>query len=149
MECLGGNGYVEELPLARLYREVPVNAIWEGSGNVMGLDVMRVLQRSPETADLVLAALGEMAAGEPQLEVSLYALKEALARPADIEAEMRTVVERLAVLTAGCLLRANAPSAVSDAFIGTRVAGGWRNTYGVGLRGADTGAILERALPAA
>lgn len=147
MECLGGNGYVEELPLARLYREVPVNAIWEGSGNVMGLDVLRVLQRAPETAGLILEQLAEGARGEPRLEAAVASLKDRLARPEGLEAEMRNIVERLALTTAGCLLRAEAPAAVSDAFIATRIAGGWRSTYGAGLGQADVRAILDRAAP--
>ncbi len=147
MECLGGNGYVEELPLARLYREVPVNAIWEGSGNVMGLDVLRVLQRSPEAAEFVLAELAEMARGERRLQGALKALCDRLASRDGLEADMRTVAERLALITAGCLLRAHAPAEIADAFIATRIAGGWRHTYGVGLGHADARAIVERAAP--
>ena len=67
MECLGGNGYVEELPLARLYREVPVNAIWEGSGNVMALDVLRVLQREPAAAEIVLDDIAAACRGDAKL----------------------------------------------------------------------------------
>ena len=148
MECMGGNGYVEEGPLARIYREVPVNAIWEGSGNVMALDVLRVLQREPNVAESVMAQLHQAVTGDRNLEASFARLHKYLGEPALLELRGRVVLEGLAVLAAATLLRAHAPAAVADAFIGTRIAGGPRQTYGQGLEKADLRAILARAGPA-
>lgn len=145
MECLGGNGYVEEEVLARTYRELPVNAIWEGSGNVLCLDVLRVLLREPDAAELVFNALEDGASAEPRLSRQLEWVRGFLHRPSDIEANARSFVEGLALLAAGCLLNAHAPAAVADAFIASRLGGRWRNTYGAGLGGADAKAIVTRA----
>jgi putative acyl-CoA dehydrogenase len=147
MECLGGNGYVEEGGFPRLYREVPVNAIWEGSGNVMCLDVLRVIEREPETLDRVLVELESLAAGEPRLEAALVKIK-ALAQDARRDqGAARTLVELLALAEAAALLVSDAPQAVGDAFLATRLQGSWRHTYGAGLAHADTRAIVARAAP--
>jgi putative acyl-CoA dehydrogenase len=147
MECLGGNGYVEESGLPRLYREVPVNSIWEGSGNVMALDVLRVLQREPVAADAVMEELGEAVGDEPQLKAVLERVRGLLHKPRSLDVQARTLLEGLALVAAGAILRAYAPAAVADAFISTRLAGAPRQTYGQGLEHADTYAILARALP--
>jgi putative acyl-CoA dehydrogenase len=147
MECLGGNGYVEENGLARLYREVPVNSIWEGSGNVMGLDALRVLQREPDVADSVMAELAEAVGDDRQLTAALERVCKLLREPGLLAVRARTLLEGLALVAAGAILRAHAPPAVADAFIATRLAGGPRQTYGQGLDHADTRAILARALP--
>ena len=147
MECLGGTGYVEEAPLARLYREVPVNAIWEGSGNVMALDVLRVLQREPETVEAVAEELGQGAVGDRRLEAAHARLQALLHEPRLLDARARTLVEGLAVLAAGTILRAHAPPAVADAFIATRLGQTARQTYGQGCERADTRAIVARASP--
>src|SRR3546814_4311618 len=94
MECLGGNGYVEEGLAARLYRELPLNAIWEGSGNVMCLDLLRVLEQDPAAVEGVLDALGQAASGERRLETALRELRALLADPADLERRARHFVER-------------------------------------------------------
>jgi len=147
MECLGGSGYVEDAPLARLYREVPVNSIWEGSGNVMALDVLRVLQREPEAAAMVMEELALAAADEPRLRFAHERVEGLLQEPALLDLRGRALVESLALLAAGAILKAHAPAAVADAFIATRFAGTPRQTYGQGLERADTRAILERASP--
>jgi putative acyl-CoA dehydrogenase len=147
MECLGGNGYVEEQPLARLYREVPVNAIWEGSGNVMALDVLRVLQKEPDVAELVMQELGTAAAGDPHLTAAHARAQAIFHEPRLLDARARTLVEGLALLAAGTILRAHAPPAVADAFIATRLGQLPRQTYGQALDWADTKAILARATP--
>jgi putative acyl-CoA dehydrogenase len=149
MECMGGNGYVEDGGFPRLYREVPVNAIWEGSGNVMCLDVLRVLEREPESAELMLATLEEAARGDARLSAALERLKELLAEVKRNQSAARSLVELLAATQAGALLLAHAPGAVSDAFIATRLGGGWRQSYGAGLGGADIRAITDRAAPLA
>jgi putative acyl-CoA dehydrogenase len=148
MECLGGNGYVEEGMLARLYREAPVNAIWEGSGNVMALDVLRVLQREPEAAAMVLEELGASAGDDAGLKAALARLQALLHAPRDLDQRARVLVEGLALLAAGCILRAHAPAAVADAFIATRLSGSFRHTWGQGLERNDVRAIIDRALPA-
>jgi putative acyl-CoA dehydrogenase len=147
MECMGGNGYVEEGGFPLLYREAPVNAIWEGSGNVMCLDVLRVIEKEPEAIDRVLGQLADGVAGDAGLRAALDRVKHLLGECARDQRAARTLVEQLALLQAGALLRRSAPQAVSDAFIATRLAGFWRNTYGAGLAQADTRAIVARAAP--
>ena len=147
MECMGGSGYVEEAPLARLYREVPVNSIWEGSGNVMALDVMRVLQREPEALEAVMEELGEAAAEDRHLVAAHERIESFLQEPALLDSRGRTLVEALGVLAAGAILKTGAPGAVADAFIATRLAGAPRQTYGQGLERADVRAIIARASP--
>ena len=147
MECLGGNGYVEENGLARIYREAPVNAIWEGSGNVMGLDVLRILMKEPDAAALVLDRLADQANGERRLSGHISRVRELLHRPRELEANARTFMEGLAMAAAACLLRVNAPAFVSEAFTASRLDGPRHRTYGAGLARADLGAIVTRASP--
>lgn len=147
MECMGGNGYVEEGPAARLYRELPLNAIWEGSGNVMVLDLLRVLQREPETLEIVLEDLGGAAGSDAHLKAHLERIQTMLHEPRLLEQRGRALAEGLASLAAGTILRAHAPASVADAFIATRLSGAARQTYGQGLDWADTRAIIERASP--
>jgi putative acyl-CoA dehydrogenase len=147
MECLGGNGYVEEAPLARLYREVPVNSIWEGSGNVMALDVLRVLQREPEAAEVVMEELGQSAQDDGRLRYAHERIQNLLHEPVLLDQRGRTLVEGLATLAAATILFAHAPAPIADAFIATRLGGRMRQTYGQGLERADTRAIVTRASP--
>jgi putative acyl-CoA dehydrogenase len=154
MEVLGGNGYVEDGVLARLYREAPVNSIWEGSGNVMCLDVLRALQRDGDAAQALLAELQSAAAGEPRLAVALRELLALLALlalpPEQQQALGRLLAQRLVLLAQACLLRRHAPSAMADAFIATRLAdgGAGRVAGAMDMRGLDVAAILARAFPA-
>ena len=148
MECLGGNGYVEEGLAGRLYRELPLNAIWEGSGNVMALDLLRVLQREPETVEIVMEDLAAAVGDDAQLKSHLARVQSLLHEPRMLDRRARDLSEALALLGAGTILRAHAPAAVADAFIGTRLSGGPRQTYGQGLDWADTRAIVDRTLPA-
>jgi putative acyl-CoA dehydrogenase len=136
MECLGGNGYVEESVLPRLYRESPVNAIWEGSGNVMCLDVLRALKHDGE-ADVVAALAREAGVAADGLEVTG-------------EGDARGFVGQLAVLASAAALRATAPAAVADAFIQTRLANRHGAIYGASdLGGSTIELLLQRALPEA
>lgn len=146
MECLGGNGYVEENGIARIYREAPVNSIWEGSGNVMALDVLRVLQREPEVAEMVMQELAQVIGGDRQLGAAHARITGLLHEPRLLDARGRALLEGLATTAAGTILRAHAPAAVADAFISTRLAGSPRQTYGQGLERADLGAIIDRVL---
>lgn len=147
MECLGGNGYVEDGMLARIYREVPVNAIWEGSGNVMALDVLRVLQREPDVAAIALEDLGSSLGEDRVLTAAFAQVQSILHEPRTLDLRARSFVEGLARVSAGALLRAHAPAAVADAYIATRLSGDFRQTWGQGLEKADTRAILDRTLP--
>lgn len=147
MECLGGNGYTEAFPLARIYREAPVNAIWEGSGNVMALDCVRVLAREPDTADLVMATLSGSAGVDTRLSAA-HGRLEALRQDAStLEAHAREITEQLALLAASAILCEAAPPEIADAFIRTRLAGPPRQTYGQGIDGVEMAAILARASP--
>jgi putative acyl-CoA dehydrogenase len=148
MECLGGNGYVEEGLAARLYREVPVNSIWEGSGNVMALDVLRVLQREPDVVAIVLEELAEVASGDAHLNGGLQRIESILHEPRTLDRRARQLVEALALVAAGVVMRRHTPAFVADAFIASRLSGQARMTYGQGIDWADARAIVERALPA-
>ena len=147
MECLGGNGYVEKSPLARIYREVPVNSIWEGSGNVMALDVLRVLQREPEVFWEVMEDLAQAVAGEPRLQFAHERIQGLLHEPTLLDARGRMLVEALALLAAASILRAHAPPAIAEAFIASRFAGVPKQSYGQGVEKADVRAILKRHSP--
>ncbi len=153
LECLGGNGYVEEWPLARLYREAPLNSIWEGSGNVQCLDVLRAVQKTPEALDVFLAEVGRARGADRRLDAHLAALDAELAglrrQPETAEAGARRLVERLALAFQGALLVRVAPPAVADAFCASRLAGDGGRAFGALPAGVDTGAIVRRHDPAA
>jgi putative acyl-CoA dehydrogenase len=146
MECLGGNGYVEDGTLARLYREAPVNAIWEGSGNVMGLDVLRAFGREGEAARGVTAALAREAEALPGAADAARFIGEAVSA-ASAEADARAAVERLAALAAASALAAGAPAAVAETFARTRLAGRRGLMFGTSkLNESERRFLLERAL---
>ena len=146
MECLGGNGYVEEGILARHYRESPVNAIWEGSGNVMCLDVLRALSREAEAALAVLRRLAEETQGLGGASEAVGFIGKTFRRP-DGERMARLAVERLALLAAGAALNKVSPRH-AELFAATRLANNHAGMYGaVDLTEADTRGLLERALP--
>ncbi|CAN0617660.1 putative acyl-CoA dehydrogenase AidB [Burkholderia multivorans] len=151
MEVFGGNGYVDDGPIARLFREAPVNSIWEGSGNVMCLDVLRAISREPDAAAALFDELDKMSAGEPLIRDALGTLRAMLgAAPDALEASGRLFTQRLALVAQACLLRRDAPAAVGDAFIATRLGEpGWgRVAGGLDPRRIDVGALLQRAYPA-
>jgi len=146
MECLGGNGYVEEGILARHYREAPVNAIWEGSGNVMCLDVLRALSREPEAAASVLQGLAEATQGLSGAQETVGFIAKAFRR-ADGERLARLAVERLALLAAAAAVNAVAPHQ-AELFASTRLASDHGGLFGaIDLAEGDMKALLERALP--
>jgi putative acyl-CoA dehydrogenase len=142
MEVFGGVGYIEESILPRLFRESPLNSIWEGSGNVMCLDVRRAL-RASETADAALAEIAEARGGDARLDRFVADLEPRL-RSSE-EAEARSVVERLVLATAASILVRFAPHAVADAFCASRLEGRWSGALGTLPAGADTAAIIRRA----
>jgi putative acyl-CoA dehydrogenase len=145
LECLGGNGYVEESGLPRLYRDAPLNSIWEGSGNVQALDVLRALAREPDALAAYLAEVEEAAGAEPRLDAALRGLKDALADPADAAGRARRTVERMALVLQAALLVRHAPAAVADAFCASRLAGDGGYAFGTLPPGADTAALVDRA----
>jgi putative acyl-CoA dehydrogenase len=144
MECLGGVGYVEESYMPRLYREAPVNSIWEGSGNVICLDVLRSLERAPAAKDALIAELAPVRGADSRLDAAIAALTDKLSNGAVAELDARQLTEEMALVLQGALLVQHAPSAVSDAFIASRLAGEWGRTYGTLARGADLDGIIER-----
>ena len=148
MECLGGNGYVEESILPRYYREAPVNAIWEGSGNVVCLDVLRALARDPAAAAGVLDELARETAGLPGADKAAAAIA-ALLKSGSPEENARAVVERLALLAAAAACRSCAPGPVAGAFAAIHLVPQATASYGSRLLdGATITMLLERALPA-
>ena len=146
MECLGGNGYVEESPLPRLYREAPVNAIWEGSGNVMALDVLRASSRDRDAAHGVLAELIRETRGLPGVEIAAQRVEAGLAR-SDGEACARAVTQELATLATLSALARCAPAPIADAFARTRLRRP-NAFFGAADLANECEELLERALPA-
>lgn len=150
MEVFGGNGYVDEGPMGRLFREAPVNSIWEGSGNVMCLDVMRALGRDPESIQLLVDDAVEMARGDAVVKAHAAAIRRMLdVPPEQLEALGRVFVQRLVLLLQAGLLCQRAPEPVAAAFIETRLAqpDSGRVTGAIDLRRLNSEALLERALP--
>ncbi|WP_440997493.1 acyl-CoA dehydrogenase family protein [Arhodomonas sp. SL1] len=146
MECLGGNGYVETSLLPRLYREAPVNGIWEGSGNVLCLDVLRALSREPETGDAVLAELAAARGADPRLDAAIDRIPGLMAEGGENPAVARHLTEAMALALQGSLLVRGAPAAVAEAFCAGRLGPGGL-TFGTLPSGLDRAAILERVWP--
>jgi len=147
-ECIGGNGYVEESLLARLYRQAPLNSIWEGSGNIQCLDVLRALVREPGTATALWAELRVAGQGHADLDAVVAALHAPLHDPGSVdEAGARQLVERLALaLQAAVLLRAGSPAA--EVFCRSRLGGSHGLTLGTLPAGMPFEQLIDRALPA-
>jgi putative acyl-CoA dehydrogenase len=148
LECLGGNGYVEESGMPRLFRESPLNSVWEGSGNVNALDVLRVLAREPQVVDAFLAELRLAEGADRHFDAAVKELLAELADPAELETRARRVVERLALLLQASLLLRHAPAAVADAFCVSRLGGDRGSTFGTLPPGLDLAAIVARTRPA-
>jgi putative acyl-CoA dehydrogenase len=150
LECLGGNGYVEESGMPRLYREAPLGSIWEGSGNVAALDALRAVRKQPESAEAYFAELDRAAGADSRLDQAIARLHKELADPDDARA--RHLAEALALTLQGALLARHAPPAVADAFIASRLADesgpwGWGRAYGTLPSGLGTAAIISRVTP--
>ena len=145
LECHGGNGFIAEHLMERLYREAPLNGIWEGTGNVICLDVLRSMRREPETVGVFLDELRKARGGDPRLDAYADDLAGRLADPAGLEPVARQVVERMAFALQGSLLVRHAPAAVADAFCASRLDGAWGHAFGTLPAGLETGAIVERA----
>ncbi|MDX6633818.1 MAG: putative acyl-CoA dehydrogenase [Solirubrobacterales bacterium] len=145
LECLGGNGYVEESGLPRLFRESPLNSIWEGSGNVQCLDVLRAMVKSPASLEAFFAEVSEGAVAEPRLQAFATSLRDEL--PGDletIEPRARRVVEKMALAIQASLLVRYGDEAVADAFCASRLDGDWGQAFGTLPASTDFGRIIER-----
>jgi putative acyl-CoA dehydrogenase len=145
MEVLGGNGYVEESDLPRLYREMPVNSIWEGSGNVMCLDVLRGLAKMPEARDAYLAELALARGTDTRFDRFVAGLERELGVPE--EAAGRRLTEKLVLGLQASLLLRHAPQTVADAFCASRLDGDWGRSLGSLPGSVDFRALVERADP--
>jgi putative acyl-CoA dehydrogenase len=147
MECHGGGGYVEESPLARLYREAPLNGIWEGSGNVICLDVLRVLQREPRSLEAVLGEIDSARGADAHLDREATLVKDAFFRGSDLEAQARRLVERMALTLQAALLVRHAPPAMAEAFCATRLGGAGGRAFGTLPAGLSLDELIARAQP--
>jgi putative acyl-CoA dehydrogenase len=143
LECLGGNGYVEESGMPRLYREAPLASIWEGSGNVAALDALRALGKQPETAEALFAELDLASGADRRLDQAIGRLRKELSDPAETRA--RRLAEMIALTLQGALLVRHGHPAVADAFVASRLDGDWGHAYGTLPPGLDLAAIIERA----
>ncbi len=151
MECLGGNGYVEESLMPRLYREAPVNSIWEGAGNVNCLDVYRAVIKEPDTLEAYITEVRRAQGANAHLDAAITRLEETaiamLGTSATLEGQARRLVEELAITLQAALLVQFSPGAVSDAFCATRLGGDWGHAFGTLPASVDCEAIVERARP--
>jgi putative acyl-CoA dehydrogenase len=147
LECHGGNGFIEDHLMARLFREAPLNGIWEGTGNVICLDVLRSMTRDPGCIPALIEELREARGADRRYDAALQALETELVDLARHEGQARRLVERLALTMSGSLLLRHAPPAVADAFIATRLSGGFAGHFGDLPLGAEAGAIARRAVP--
>jgi putative acyl-CoA dehydrogenase len=143
LECLGGNGYVEDSGLPRLFRESPLNSIWEGSGNVIALDVVRAARRDPAAVEAVFTELASASGADPRLDRAVRALRDTL--PTAEPEQARRVASLLARCVQGALLVRFAPAAVADAFCGTRL-DGIEHVFGAAPGRFDHRSIVERAV---
>ena len=144
LECHGGAGYVEESGMPRMYREAPLASIWEGSGNVISLDVLRALTRSPRSLEVFLTEVELARGADRRLDARIDDLKSQFDDPATLESRARRVVESMALCLEGSLLVRNGPPAVADAFCASRLAGEGGLEYGTLPPGSDFEAIIER-----
>ena len=148
LECFGGNGYVEESGMPRLFRESPLSSIWEGSGNVQCLDVLRAAIKSPASVEAFFAEVGEGAGGEPRLASFATRLRDELGSDAStLESRARRLVEGMALALQGSLLVRYGDPATADAFCASRLDGDWGQAFGTLPAGTDFNRIIERHSP--
>jgi putative acyl-CoA dehydrogenase len=148
LECLGGNGYVEESGMPRLYRESPLASIWEGSGNVQCLDVLRGMGRSPAAVEAFFAEVDEARGADARLDAHVAGVREEITDMDGIESRARRIVERMALALQGSLLVRYGDEAVADAFCASRLGGDWGQAFGTLPAGTDFARIIERHTPA-
>jgi putative acyl-CoA dehydrogenase len=155
LECHGGNGYVEESILPRLYREAPVNSLWEGSGNINALDVLRAMGKEPESTQAFLSEVGSARGADARLDRAIAELTRELGRNDEnneidnFEAGVRTLVERMAIVLEGSLLVRHGDPAVADLFCASRLEGPWGHSFGTLRPSVRFAEVIERHRPAA
>src|SRR5699024_9899711 len=130
LECFGGNGYIEDSGIPRMYREAPLSSIWEGSGNVAALDVLRAMTKQPESVEAFFAEVEHAAGADSRLDDAAARLRKELADTAQAQFRARRVVESMAMVLQGSLLVRHSPAAVSDAFCASRLGGDWGVAFG-------------------
>jgi putative acyl-CoA dehydrogenase len=145
LECLGGNGYVEDSGMPRLYREAPLVSIWEGSGNVAALDTLRAMVRQPETVQAFFAELELATGADPRYDDALALLQKEFSDTDELPYRARRVVERMALVLQGSLLVRHGNTAMADAFLSSRLSNDWGVAFGTLPTGIDTKTILDRA----
>ena len=147
LECIGGDGYVEDSVLPRLYRESPLNSLWEGAGNINALDLLRGAVREPETVEALLAEIDAAAGGDARLDAAASRLRAELGDEREREHRARRLVELAALCFQGSLLVRHAPPVIADAFCATRLGGDGGRAYGTLPRGVGCAAIVDRHRP--
>jgi putative acyl-CoA dehydrogenase len=147
LECLGGAGYVEESDLPRLFRQSPLNGVWEGSGNVICLDVLRAIAREPASLDAYWEEVGLAAGADRRLDESVAILRKECEASEQIESRARRLVEHLALVFEGSLLVRHAPAAIADAFCASRLTGDTSHAFGTMPPGIDMRPIIDRSRP--
>lgn len=147
MECIGGSGVMEDCMMPRLFRESPINAIWEGSGNVQCLDVLRAMQKSPEVVDALMTELAKAKGGHAALDAHIASLSKIFLRPQEMELQARRLVDGMALAIQSALLVQHAPSKVSDAFCRSRLQTQGAHNYGCLPADVDSQGIIQRAWP--
>ncbi|MGI9024641.1 MAG: acyl-CoA dehydrogenase family protein [Burkholderiaceae bacterium] len=149
LECHGGNGFIAEHLMERLYREAPLNGIWEGTGNVICLDVLRAMQREPETIDVFLDEVRQSRGADRRLDAFADELERRMRNVGDFEGSARKVIEMMAFAFQASLLLRHSTPAIADAFCATRLHGDWGQSFGTLPKGLDTQTIVDRARIAA
>jgi putative acyl-CoA dehydrogenase len=147
MECIGGSGVMESTPMPRLYREAPINTVWEGSGNVQCLDVLRAVQKEPDTLEVFMAEVARGKGGNTAFDRYLEGLQSEFRDPSDMEYRARGVVAKMAMAFQASLLIRAGNDLISDAFCASRLGEDSGRAYGMLPRGIDCSAIIERARP--
>jgi putative acyl-CoA dehydrogenase len=149
MEAVGGSGYVEEQVLARIYREMPLNSIWEGAGNVMCLDVLRALRKAPDVIEAVAAELDAAAGKHRAYDAFSASLKDRLADAAEHESAARRLTQDLALALQASLLARHTPPEVFESFVRARLGADWSGAFGTLAPNLPFDALIERAMPVA
>lgn len=147
LECLGGNGYIEDSRMPRLYREAPLMSVWEGSGNVAALDTLRAMAKQPESLQVFFDELDQAAGADTRLDAAVASLKNAFTDVDTIQYRARRIVGDMALALQGSLLARHGHPAVADAFHATRLTGDWGSVFGTLPPGIDVAAIIERSTP--
>ena len=145
LECIGGNGYIEESPLSRLYRDVPLNSLWEGAGNVQCLDVLRAMHKEPDSISIFFTEIRAAMGVHHQFDRFVTRLETEIRDTSQAETRARRLVEALALQ--GALLLQHAPAVVAEAFCTVRLGDDHRSSFGTLPGGTDFEAIIERARP--